>query len=137
MRFFKLRFFFLIYFIIELYISSIRFILFTFYFSKLLTKKICVLGGHLDPKAHISSLQENGGEELKILVLTKAGAIYLWQETYPQTTRCHLSLHRYIDITDMVLNKTSLLLTSSDGEGFYGEIKIKKIKNVLENDKRK
>lgn len=83
-----------------------------------------------------SSLQEKGGDDLKILILAENNNIYLWQESYQQTTLCLLSLHRYINVTDMVLNRTSLLLTTKDGEAFMGQIKIKKRKSLAENDKR-
>ncbi|KAK6626719.1 hypothetical protein RUM44_009195 [Polyplax serrata] len=99
------------------------------------TKKICILGGHLDHKVYSSSLQEKGGDDLKILILAENNNIYLWQESYQQTTLCLLSLHRYINVTDMVLNRTSLLLTTKDGEAFMGQIKIKKRKSLAENDK--
>lgn len=105
-----------------------------FFRKKFQIKKICVIGGHLNHKVYSRSLEENGGDELKILILDKNNQIYLWHDTYQQLTLCLLSLHRYINFTDIVLNKTSILLTTSDGEAFFGEIKIKKRKPLSESE---
>ncbi|KAL0275010.1 UNVERIFIED_CONTAM: hypothetical protein PYX00_003000 [Menopon gallinae] len=99
-------------------------------------KKICVIGGHLDHNLKIGSLQEKGGDELKILIITNSNRIYLWQENTGDAFRCELSLRREIHISDIVLNKNFLLLTSRDGEAFQGEIKVKKRKALPDTEKQ-
>lgn len=59
----------------------------------------------------------------------------MWQEKWGTALRCGLSLNRKILISDIVLNKNFLLLTSEDGEAFQGEFKVRKIRAFPEIEK--
>lgn len=82
----------------------------------------------MDHKVSPNNLKEKGGDELKILLLTKTNKLFLWQESKPQFVRCIFSLKRNLELTDVFLNKFFLLITTYDGEAFQGEVRIKKKK---------
>lgn len=99
--------------------------------SKILNvAKIVVSGGHLNAKADNKILMDRGGEDLQIVVLTTIGKIFIWLESVPQLTRCNLSIHRGLDITDVCLTHQYILLATKDGEGFQGEIVAKSKKKL-------
>lgn len=102
----------------------------TFRNKQLPAKKVCVVGGHLDHKVSPNHLKEKGGDELKILLLTKTNKLFLWQESKLQFIRCIFSLKRNIQMTDIFLNKIFLLMTTADGEAFQGEVRVKKKKTM-------
>lgn len=92
-------------------------------------EKVAVVGGHLDSGIDPSSLAEKG-EPLKVAAISKEGSVFLWQEKDLQMTRCILSSSRQLKIIDIELNlsKSALLLISSDGEAYSGEVKPCKFK---------
>lgn len=94
--------------------------------------KVMVVGGHLNPKLSNDILVEKGGNELKVLVLLTTGNLYLWQESWPQLSRCIYSLNRPLVVRDAVLSRTQLFFVTVDGEAFRGEFKTRK-KKVLDS----
>lgn len=89
-----------------------------------------MIGGHLNAKMSSDILVEKGGNELKVLVLQSTGNIHIWQETYPQVTRCIFNLNRSLLLKDVVLSLTEIFFVTDDGEAFRGEFKTRKKKNI-------
>lgn len=87
-----------------------------------------MVGGHLDPKISSEIQQKQESNELKVIILTTIGNILIWQESFPQLTRCIYNLNRSLIVKDIALNKFGLLFTTSDGEVFKGELKPRKKK---------
>ncbi|CAG2065302.1 unnamed protein product, partial [Timema podura] len=88
--------------------------------------QVCVIGGTLDSQLDASVLMDRGGEQLRVVVLTKTGKLLLWQESSLQLTRCVFTLNRLLIFTDLVLTRHHLLLVTKDGEVFQGEVKQRK-----------
>ena len=84
--------------------------------------KIECVGGRLNSKIGAEGLTEDGGCELKFVILTTAGHIYLWTEDFGNLRRCIFSLPREILITDFCFNHQMIVLTTNDGEAFKGII---------------
>lgn len=55
-----------------------------------------------------------------MVVLTKCGRIYTWNDANPTLTRCILRSAHQIVIRDVALSSRRLLLVSNTGEAFYG-----------------
>lgn len=86
---------------------------------------VAAIGGHLDFKCDPAMLKERGGTELKILLLTKYGKVFLWTESNPHLTRCLFSLSRQLHVSSLVLNCASVGIVSDKGEGFLGHFSSK------------
>lgn len=89
-----------------------------------------MVGGQLNAKMSSDILVEKGGNELKVLVLQSAGNICIWQETYPQVTRCIFNLNRSLFLKDVELSPTQIFFVTDDGEAFRGEFKARKRKHI-------
>ncbi len=85
--------------------------------------KIEVIGGHLDPKAVDKAsihLVERGGQDLKIFILNKIGRISVWTEKSPSMNQCLFNVTKELWITDFVLHRHGMLLTSKEGFAYQG-----------------
>ena len=105
--------------------------------------KVSVTGGHLDSTRvrneaiGSTKLVEKGGTELKIFVLTKSGKVYIWEGnsiTGKNSSNgtglipCTFNLNRQLLVKDIAVNKSNVLLISSDGNG-YEAVHVSKYKN--------
>ncbi|XP_063243097.1 inhibitor of Bruton tyrosine kinase [Bacillus rossius redtenbacheri] len=93
-------------------------------------EKVEVVGGHLDSRLDAGVLMDRGGQQLRVLVLTKAGKLQLWQESSLQLTRCIFNLNRLVIVKDIAINRQHLLLVTADGEAFEGEVKARKSRRL-------
>lgn len=97
--------------------------------------KTCVVGGKLDEKTS-SEIQSKGDcIELKVVILTLVGNVYIWQESFPQLTRCVYNLNRCLIVKDITLNKCGIVFTTSDGEAFEGQLKARVKKKAVDSSK--
>ncbi|XP_064460638.1 inhibitor of Bruton tyrosine kinase-like [Ornithodoros turicata] len=89
-------------------------------------KKLCVVGGQLDYRCDVAGIREGGGHELKVVMLTRSGKIYLWQGSNPVLTRCLFNTVQQVSVKDVCLNEQNIGIVSRYGEGFVGFVTAKK-----------
>lgn len=83
-------------------------------------QKLSVVGGHLDSHCEPASTKEGNSIELRIIILTKSGKIFLWRESYPHLRRCIFNIGRQLFITDLQITHSMISFITNDGEGFQG-----------------
>lgn len=89
-------------------------------------KKMCVVGGQLDYRCDVAGIREGGGHELKVVMLTRSGKIYLWQCSNPVLTRCLLNTVQQVAVQDICFNEQNIGIVTKLGEGFIGLVSAKK-----------
>lgn len=84
--------------------------------------KLSVVGGHLDSRCDVAGVREGGGLELRVMLLTKSGKIYLWRQTDPYLRRCLFTTQKELIISDVHINHYSIGLVTNENEGYVGSI---------------
>ncbi|XP_054716016.1 inhibitor of Bruton tyrosine kinase-like isoform X2 [Uloborus diversus] len=87
--------------------------------------KLSVVGGHLDSRCDVAGVREGGGLELRVVLLTKSGKVYLWKQTDPYFRRCLFTLHKLqkeFIVSDVHINHYSLAIITKENEGYLGTI---------------
>ncbi|XP_025096853.1 inhibitor of Bruton tyrosine kinase-like isoform X2 [Pomacea canaliculata] len=81
-------------------------------------EKLCVAGGNLDHNTDIDVLREKGGSEIKVVLLSTFGKVFQWRGGSPSMKRCYWALHRQINVSDVALNASGMVLVTDQGEAF-------------------
>ncbi|XP_067126093.1 inhibitor of Bruton tyrosine kinase [Centruroides vittatus] len=89
-------------------------------------RKLSVVGGHLDAQCEAASVKEGGGFELRIVILTRSGKIFLWRESYPVLRRCLFNIGRQLFVSDLQVTHSVISFITKDGEGFQGNLSFSK-----------
>ncbi|XP_076307674.1 LOW QUALITY PROTEIN: inhibitor of Bruton tyrosine kinase [Tachypleus tridentatus] len=85
-------------------------------------QKLSIVGGHLDAHCDVAGVFAGGGLELRVVLLTKSGKIYIWKESAPVLTRCLFTIGRQLLISDVQINHFNIAMVTRDGEAFLGNI---------------
>lgn len=85
-------------------------------------EKLSVVGGHLDSRCDVAGVREGGALELRVMLLTKYGKLYLWRQTDPYLRRCLFKTQKELIISDLHLNHYSVGLITTDNEGYIGSV---------------
>ena len=78
--------------------------------------RIAYIGGHLEERTDVNGIQDIATQELKIMILTKSGFIYLWNSADQSLVRCLISFGRELMVTDICLNRSAVGLVTTDGD---------------------
>ncbi|KFM65426.1 Inhibitor of Bruton tyrosine kinase, partial [Stegodyphus mimosarum] len=84
--------------------------------------KLSVVGGHLDSRCDVAGVREGRGLELRVVLLTKSGKVYLWRQTDPYLRRCLFTSQKQLLISDIHINHYSIGMITFDNEGYMGQI---------------
>ncbi|XP_013776392.1 inhibitor of Bruton tyrosine kinase-like [Limulus polyphemus] len=85
-------------------------------------QKLSIVGGHLDAHCDVAGVTAGGGLELRVVLLTKSGKIYIWKESALALTRCLFTIGRQLLISDVQVNHFNIAMVTKDGEAFLGNI---------------
>lgn len=89
-------------------------------------KQLSIVGGQLDDHCNGVSLTEGDKQDLKIMMLTKSGKVYLWQSSNLVLTRCLFNASCQPTIVDICLNLKNVALVTKNGEAYLGSLVLKK-----------
>lgn len=85
-------------------------------------KKVSVVGGNLDSHCDAAGVKEGGGLELRVVILTESGKVFLWRQSDPFLRRCLFTPGRQLVINDIHLNHYTVGLVTNENEAFLGTI---------------
>ncbi|CAN7986704.1 unnamed protein product [Ixodes hexagonus] len=89
-------------------------------------KQLSIIGGQLDDHCEGVCLSEGEKQDLKVMMLTKSGKVYLWQPSSQALTRCLFNGPCQPTIVDIRLNLRNVALVTKNGEAYLGSLVLKK-----------
>lgn len=89
-------------------------------------KQLSIVGGQLDDHGGGVCLSEGEKQDLRVMMLTKSGKIYLWQPSNLALTRCLFNAPCQPMIVDIHLNLRNVALVTRNGEAYLGSLVLKK-----------
>ncbi|XP_014665632.1 PREDICTED: inhibitor of Bruton tyrosine kinase-like [Priapulus caudatus] len=85
--------------------------------------RVTAYGGHLDCGGKIEGLNERGGHELRILLLSSTNKLYSWRASDPIMRRVLFTSYRSALFTEVALHRHGAIMATSDGEVFLATFK--------------